>query len=444
MTGIARHVGEVLEAFLGEQPPVHVECWDGSSWGDPASRLGLRLTSPDAIRRLVWDPDELGLGRAYVAGDIEVDGSIFDLLSLRDRVASHDQDVALDLDRRQHIRLLRVALRHRLIGRRPAAPPEEVRLGGRLHSLQRDRSAVTHHYDVGNDFYRLVLGATMTYSCALFPTPDTSLDEAQELKYEHVCRKLGLQPGQRLLDIGCGWGGMVLHAARHHGVRAVGITLSEAQADLARRRVEDAGLASRIEIRVQDYRELDDEPFDAVSSIGMFEHVGIERVRTYFERVRSLLVPTGRLLNHAISRTRGEGPLDPDSFAGRYVFPDGHLHEVGRTVTTLQDLGLECRDVESLREHYARTLRHWVAALEDRWDEAVALVGAPRARVWRLYMAGSAIGFEGHRLNVHQVLAVNTDSDGWSRMPAVRPATMTELDPAMSGQGPSSSVPEIS
>ena len=427
MRDIASAVGRIIEAFLGPRPPLSVACWDGSTWGDHDADLRVTLTSPDAVRRLLWDPDELGLGRAYVAGDLDIDGSIFDLLALRDQIADHDEDVALTLGRRERIELLRLAIGARLLGPRPAPPPEEARLRGRLHSRHRDRAAISHHYDVGNDFYRLVLGDAMTYSCALFPDPDTDLEEAQELKYEHVCRKLGLGPGDRLLDIGCGWGGMVLHAARHHGVDVVGITLSEPQAELARQRVREAGLASQVEIRVQDYREIADGPFSAISSIGMFEHVGIERVRDYFEQVRELLVPRGRLLNHAISRTSGEGPFETDSFVARYVFPDGHLHEVGRTVSALQNLGLECRDVESLREHYALTLRHWVRALEDNWDRAVELVGAPRARVWRLYMAGSAIGFESNRLNVHQVLAVRSTPAGQSGMPMVRPATRTSL-----------------
>ena len=394
--GVAPSIGRVIESFLGSDPPLHLTCWDGSSWGDRDADLRVSLTSPVAVRRLLWDPNELGLGRAYVAGDLEVEGSIFDLLNLRDQVASHDQDVALDLRRSE---LLRLAARERLLGRRPPPPPEEARLRGRLHSRRRDQAAISHHYDVGNDFYRLVLGPTMTYSCALFARADVGLDEAQELKYEHVCRKLGLRAGHRLLDIGCGWGG----------------------------RVEEAGLADRVEIRVQDYRDVDDEPFDAVSSIGMFEHVGMERVRDYFTQVRRLLRPEGRLLNHAISRTSGEGPLERDSFVARYVFPDGQLHEVGRTISALQDLGLECRDAESLREHYALTLRHWVRNLEERWDEALAMVGGPRARVWRLYMAGSALGFEAHRISIHQVLAVRTASEGTSGIPPIRPATATTL-----------------
>ena len=424
MDGAAAVVGRVLEAYLGASPPVGVRAWDGSRWGATSAPLQVEVRSPDALRRLLWDPGELGLARAHVAGELDFDGSVFDLLDLRDRLTERDPEAGLGLTWRERAGLVRDARRLGVLGRRPEPPPEEAKLRGRRHSKRRDRTAISHHYDVGNDFYRLVLGPSMTYSCALFPEPSTTLEEAQELKYEHVCRKLGLVPGQRLLDVGCGWGGMVLHAARHHGVRATGITISEEQAVLAQERVRAAGLEDRVEVRLQDYRDVADGPYDAVSSIGMFEHVGMEQVRAYFERLLQLLRPGGRLLNHAISRCSGEGPLDPHSFPGRYVFPDGELHEVGRTVSAMQDLGLECRDVESLREHYARTLRCWVANLESEWERAVLFVGAPRARVWRLYMAGSAVAFEARRLNIHQVLAVRADADGSSGMPATRPDTL--------------------
>ena len=428
-------VGRIIEAFLGEDPPLAVSCWDGSTWGRPDASLHAYVNSPDAIRRLLWDPNELGLGRAHVTGELDFDGSIFELLALRDQIAGRDEDVALHLTKREWLELVRDARRLGVLGLRPAPPEQEARLKGRLHSKRRDQEAISHHYDVGNDFYRLVLGPSMTYSCAFFAADDTTLDEAQALKYEHICQKLDLQPGQRLLDVGCGWGGMVLHAATHHGVRAVGVTISEEQAALARQRIHDAGLDDRVEIRLQDYRDIDDGTFDAISSIGMFEHVGIEQVQAYFTRLRELLRPEGRLLNHAISRCSGEGELPRDSFPARYVFPDGQLHEVGRTVSTMQDLGFEARDVESLREHYARTLRAWIANLEADWDRAVELVGAPRARIWRLYMAGSAIGFEGHRLNIHQVLAVHPDRSGRSGMGRTRPDTVRRMASVGSGNG---------
>jgi cyclopropane-fatty-acyl-phospholipid synthase len=279
---------------------------------------------------------------------------------------------------------------------------------------------VRSHYDVGNDFYRLVLGPTMTYSCAYWDDGVTNLDDAQEAKYEHICRKLGLRPGMRLLDVGCGWGGMVLHAAREHGVEAVGITLSPPQRELAARRVEAAGLGGRVEIRVQDYRDLGDERFDAISSIGMFEHVGAARLREYASALWRVLQPGGRLLNHGISRLAGPPEMAPKGFINRYVFPDGELHEVGSVVTVLQASGFEVRDVESLREHYARTLRCWVTNLEDHWDEAVAEAGAARARIWRLYMAGSAVLFDQGQTMIHQVLGVRQGANGESRMAPTR------------------------
>ncbi len=298
-------------------------------------------------------------------------------------------------------------------------PPEEARLRGVRHSKQRDAAAIAHHYDVSNDFYRLVLGPSMTYSCAVWEREDVTLEEAQAAKHELVCRKLGLEPGMRLLDVGCGWGGMVLHAAAHHGVRAVGVTFSRRQAELAEKAVAEAGLADRVEVRYQDYRDVDDGPFDAISSIGMFEHVGLSQLAVYFERAAAAAPPGGRLLNHAISRARrtpAGRASSANSFIDRYVFPDGELHEVGSVVSAMQGAGFEVRHIESLREHYALTLRAWVANLEANWDEAVAEAARGRARVWRLYMAASALNFEASRTQVHQVLAVRSDG-GRSGLP---------------------------
>jgi len=274
---------------------------------------------------------------------------------------------------------------------------------------------------VGNDFYELVLGPSWTYSCARFVTPSTTLEEAQAAKYELICRKLGLdeRPGSRLLDVGCGWGSMAIHAARNHGARVVGVALSHEQVDKARERVREAGLEDSIEIRYQDYRDLRGEQFDAISSIGMFEHVGTVRTAQYFATLRELLVPTGRLLNHAISSTDGSR-LGNRTFIGRYVFPDGELLDVGQVVLAMERAGFEVRDLESLREHYSRTLHCWVANLEAHWDEAVALVGRARADIWRLYMAGSAIGFDDGGIAVHQVLGVVPTEDGTSGMPRTR------------------------
>jgi cyclopropane-fatty-acyl-phospholipid synthase len=274
---------------------------------------------------------------------------------------------------------------------------------------------------VGNDFYRLFLGPSLTYSCARFAEEHASLEDAQAAKHELISRKLGLdaRPGMRLLDIGCGWGSMALHAATRHGAEVVGVTISAEQAALARERVAAAGLSDRVEIRLQDYRDLSGETFDAVSSVGMFEHVGSERTAEYFSVVRSLLQPHGRLLNHAISSVGGS-VMGPKSFIARYVFPDGELLDVGEVVLAMERAGFEVRDVESLREHYAKTLRHWVANLEASWDEAVAMVGPARARIWRLYMAASALGFEDGGIAIHQVLGVVPDKAGDSGMPATR------------------------
>jgi cyclopropane-fatty-acyl-phospholipid synthase len=306
--------------------------------------------------------------------------------------------------------------------RRPPAPPDlEANPKGHRHSRRRDAAAVSHHYDVGNDFYRLVLGESMTYSCARFINDDVTLTGAQQAKHELVCRKLGLdrRPGMRLLDVGCGWGSLSIHAAQRFGAQVLGVTLSREQADWANRRIEEAGLTDSIEIRLADYRSLNGEEFDAISSVGMFEHVGSAQRAHYFETLQSLLAPGGRLLNHAIS-TPGGSKMAHRSFIGRYVFPDGELIDVGQVVLAMEQAGFEVRDVESLREHYAKTLRAWVANLQDHWDEAVALVGPGRCRVWLLYMAASAVGFDDGGLSVHQVLGVKPLPGGPSLMPPTR------------------------
>jgi cyclopropane-fatty-acyl-phospholipid synthase len=401
----------LVEDVLGGDLPLAVEAYDGSRTGPADAPATLVIKSPDALRRALTARGELGLARAYVAGDLDLRGDIWALLALHDRLPN------VRLERKALRQLLRELGGVRQLRRLPP-PAEEARLRGRRHSRARDAAAISHHYDVSNAFYRLVLGPSLTYSCAVFQDPGDSLEQAQANKYELICRKLALGPGMRLLDVGCGWGGMALHAAQHHGVRAVGVTLSNRQAELAEKRVAEAGLTESVEIRVQDYREVSDGPYDAISSIGMFEHVGQARLAEYFTRLLTLLRPGGRLLNHGISRPPGgDARLPRRSFINRYVFPDGELHEVGRVVSAVQRAGFEVRHLESLREHYALTLRQWVANLESRWDEAVAEVGEGRARVWRLYMAGSAVNFGAGRTQIHQVLATSTGSDGASGLP---------------------------
>ena len=413
--GVATLLRPMIEALMGELP-VRVEFWDGSAIGPSHGPGTLQVRSPSAVRRLLWAPGELGVSRAFVAGELDFDGDLFELIA-----ALRPAGVRLHCELTAVPAVLRAARRLRLVGRPLPAPAEEARPRGRRHSKRRDAEAIGHHYDVGNDFYRLVLGEAMTYSCARFVEPTDSLEDAQAAKHELICRKLGLheRAGMRLLDVGCGWGSMAMHAARHHGARVVGITISREQADHARQRVHDTGLDGLVEIRLQDYRDLRGEHFDAISSIGMFEHVGERRMAEYFSTLHALLGARGRMLNHAISSVGGS-KLGTRSFTYRYVFPDGELIDVGDVALAMEAAGFEVRDVESLREHYARTLRHWVANLQRHWTEAVNLVGEGRARVWLLYMAASAIGFEDAGLAIHEVLGVVPHADGTSGMPSTR------------------------
>ncbi len=402
-------IADLVSQLLGADLPLRVDCYDGSSVGPVAAGTRLVLRSPDALAYILTAPGEIGFARAYVSGALDVEGDIFAVLQLRDRLPD------VKLDGRTYLAMARLAGAGGF--RRPRVPPEEARLHGRRHSPTRDAAAIAHHYDVSNDFYRIVLGPSMTYSCAVWEDDTATLEEAQTNKYELICRKLALQPGMRLLDVGCGWGGMAMHAAERYGVQAVGVTLSRRQAEYATDAVKRSGLDDRVEIRVQDYRDVADGPYDAISSIGMFEHVGLARLGEYFSRLYELVRPEGRVLNHGISRRPGRSSrFHRRGFIDRYVFPDGELHEVGTVVSRMQESEFEVRHVESLREHYALTLRRWVANLEADWDRAVGLVGVRRARVWRLYMAASAYNFEAGRNEIHQTLAVRA-ADGRSAMP---------------------------
>ncbi|MCQ4080508.1 cyclopropane-fatty-acyl-phospholipid synthase family protein [Streptomyces sp. RB6PN25] len=440
MAHAAGRLAALAETVLGSPLPVRIRAWDGSEVG-PAQAPALVLRNPRALRRLLWRPGELGLARAWVAGDLEVDGDLYEALDLlsgtvwqRDeptagaRKRSGAFTVAAALFDASVRRTAREALALAGPGLPPSAPPEEARgrIGAR-HSLRRDRQAISHHYDVGNDFYERVLGPSMVYSCAYWDEGAETLEDAQQAKLDLICRKLSLREGQRLLDVGCGWGSMVLHAAKRYGVRAVGVTLSVEQAAFARKRIAEEGLTDRVEIRVQDYREITDGPFDAISSIGMAEHVGTTQYRAYAKMLYGLLRPGGRLLNHQIARRplQREESYEVDEFIDRYVFPDGELAPVGSTVALIEEAGFEVRDVEALREHYARTLRRWVANLEEHWDECVRLTSPGRARVWRLYMAASALSFERNRIGVNQILAVRTPASGESGMPPTRGAWLT-------------------
>ncbi|MGA8746238.1 MAG: cyclopropane-fatty-acyl-phospholipid synthase family protein [Solirubrobacterales bacterium] len=390
-----------LEGRLSGGIPFAVRFWDGSELRPEEGGSGDTLLVRDsrALAYVATAPNQLGLGRAWVAGDIDVDGDLERALRAGDRF----RDLRLGFG--DKLASMLVAARAGALGlRRPDPPRSEAHLGGRLHSLGRDRDAIRHHYDVSNAFYRLVLGPSMVYSCAYFASPEDTLEEAQERKLETICRKLRLAAGERLLDVGCGWGSLVIHAALHHGARAVGVTLSEPQAELARRRIREAGVGHRCEVRVQDYREVDDGPYDKVASVGMYEHVGAAQLNRYMRRLRELARPGGLILNHGIVRL-APGPRRKDTFIWRYVFPDGELHPVGRVVDSMEHAGLELRDCESLREHYALTLHRWVENLAANRDAAIAEAGEERERIWRLYMTGSALAFDRGDISVQQLLA---------------------------------------
>jgi cyclopropane-fatty-acyl-phospholipid synthase len=424
---VAEVVAPLVSAALGDRVSIRVTCWDGSTIGPASAPLHLVVRNRRALRRILWAPNELGFARAYVSGDLEVEGDLVSGLVALDRVADPERGPGVRVDAATKKAIMNAALRLRLIGLPPSPPPEEVRLRGRRHGRDRDASAVAHHYDVGNDFYRIVLGESMTYSCAYWaqqPSDAFDLKDAQFAKCDLVARKLGLAEGMRVLDVGCGWGTFALHAARRYGVQVVGVTLSQQQAAFARKRIAEAGVADQVAIRVQDYRDISDGAFDAIASIGMAEHVGAAMLPRYAADLFALLSPTGRLLNHAISRRPGQkAEFSPTSFIDRYVFPDGELEPLAMMIDALESAGFEVRDVESLREHYALTLHEWVSNLERGWDEAAHLTSPARARIWRLYMAGSALAFEANRIGVNQVLAVRPSPRGISAMPRTRQYT---------------------
>lgn len=407
-------LAEILEIFSAGRLPLKFTAYDGSSAGPEDAVLGLDLRTPRGTTYLATAPGDLGLARAYVSGDLEPHGvhpgDPYDLLSA---LAEKMQF------KRPSARVLANVIRSIGIEHlRPIAPPPQEALPrwrrfaeGLRHSKTRDADAIHHHYDVSNKFYELVLGPSMTYTCACYPHPDASLEEAQENKYRLVFEKLHLQPGDRLLDVGCGWGGMVRYAARQ-GVNVIGVTLSREQATWAQKAIAEDGLGDLAEVRHSDYRDVRESQFDAVSSIGLTEHIGVANYPAYFRFLKSKLRTGGLLLNHCITRHDNRHSATAGGFIDRYVFPDGELTGSGRIITEIQNVDLEVLHEENLRHHYAMTLRDWCRNLVEHWDEAVAEVGLPTAKVWGLYMAGSRVGFEQNAIQLHQVLAAKLDQRG--------------------------------
>ena len=410
-------LAEVFEAFAGPDAPVEFTAYDGSHSGKEGSDVKVTIRSPVAVAYLAQAPGELGLARAYVSGHMDIDGDMYEAL-LRMRRA---QSISMDLG--EKLALLRALGGPKLLLHRIPPPPQEVSVRrrwtiGPLHSKGRDARAISHHYDVSNRFYEWVLGPTMAYTCACYPREDATLEEAQVNKFDLVARKLGLRPGMRLLDVGCGWGGMVMHAAREYGVKAIGVTLSAEQALWAQQAIKKAGLEDLAEVRHQDYRDVPETDFDAISSIGITEHIGKANVPGYFAFLNGKLKTGGRMLNHCITRPDNTGPsIYEDGFINRYVFPDGELEGPGWLAGAMNDNGFEIRHEENLREHYSKTLKAWCANLDEHWDEAVEEVGQGTARVWRLYMAGCVLGFDRNVVQLHQILGVKLAKDGTSGMP---------------------------
>jgi len=422
-SGIAERIANILAPFVGGELPVRLTAWDGSVAGPPDAPK-ISLNSVNVLRRLLWSPGELGAAQAYVTGELDVEAEIGEAL---DHVWSVVRSRNLQAVRPSPTSLIRLAKLARELGAfgRPLAPPaSQAVVKGRLHSLIRDRAAISHHYDLSNDFYELVLDSHMAYSSGYWTSesPEYSLDDAQRDKLDLVCRKIGLdaKPGQRFLDVGCGWGSLSLHAAEVYGAKVVGVTISREQKAFIDKRIADRGLQDRIEIRIQDYREIPDGPFDAVASIEMGEHVGESNYPTYTSALRSNVRPGGRVLIQQMSRKEGDHP-DGGAFISSFIAPDMYMRPVGRTVAMIEAAGLEVRDVHAMREHYVRTVEVWTERFEARWDDVVALVGEETARVWRLYLVGGGMAFRDGRMGVDQILAVRPSLSGRVEFSSVRP-----------------------
>ncbi|MFI6655029.1 class I SAM-dependent methyltransferase [Streptomyces sp. NPDC050523] len=415
--GTAHRLAALAEEALGGALPVRLRAWDGSESG-PADAPVLVVRSRRALRRLLWEPGELGLAQAYVTGELDFEGDLAEGLramwtAARERGLHPPRTTLAD-----RARAVGTAVRLGALGPRPSAPASQARLRGGLHSKARDRAAISHHYDLSNDFYALLLDETMAYSCGYWASDDPGFTaaDAQRAKLELICRKLALEPGARLLDIGCGWGSLTLYAAERHKAQVTAVTLAAEQAAHVREQVRERGLSHRVDVVCQDYRDIGGGAYDAVATVEMGEHVGDAEYPSFAAALHRLVRPQGRVLVQQMSR--GRRAPGGGAFIEAYIAPDMHMRPLGETVSLLEEAGLEVRAVESLREHYVRTVSAWHRTLEDRWDDVAGLVGVETARAWRLYLIGGALAFEEGRMGVDQILSVRPTAQGVAGLPA--------------------------
>ncbi|MFF1708725.1 class I SAM-dependent methyltransferase [Streptomyces sp. NPDC058268] len=417
MTSTAERLNGLLADVLGGPVPLRLRAWDGSECGPPGTPVVI-VRSRRALRRLLWQSGELGLAEAYITGDLDIEGDLAEGLRTMWAGAREQRLAPVRPGVGQLASAVAAAARLGAVGPPPKAPAGRARLRGVRHSTARDRAAISHHYDVSHRFYELLLDASLAYSCAYWASEDPryGLADAQEAKLELVCRKLGLAPGSRLLDVGCGWGSLALYAAERHKVQVTAVTLSREQRDVVRARVRERGLGDQVDVQLRHYRAIENGQYEAISVIEMGEHVGDTEYPGFAAQLHGLLRPQGRILVQQMSR--GSTAPGGGAFIESYIAPDMHMRPLGETIGLWEGAGFEVRSAESLREHYVRTVNAWRATLEERWEEFVALVGVEAARTWRLYLVGGSLAFEERRMGVDQILAIRTSDLGWSGMPA--------------------------